>query len=207
MGLIEYILLSFGSLFAIINSVAAVPAFLAMTAKDTVKHRHRLARVACTTCAGVLLSFALLGQLIFKIFGITMPAFQIAGGLILLLVAMDMLRARRSPLQETRSETLEASRKADIAITPLAIPMLSGPGAISTVVVLSSQATGLIQQISIYICIVLASLASYAVFHVASSGAAKWLSPIAMKIIERLMGLLLAATAIQFVLNAWQTLR
>ncbi len=203
----KYIVLSCTSLFAIINSVAAIPAFLAMTAKEDTKTRKRLAKMACATCAGVLFTFALLGQLIFKIFNITMNAFEIAGGLVLLLVALDMLRARRSPFQESESDTRDASRKADIAITPLAIPMLSGPGAISTVVVLSGHAKGPIQEIMLYICILIASAASYGVFRVVSSGAARWLSPIAMNIIERLMGLLLAATAIQFMLNAFPSLR
>src|SRR5438132_1626538 len=104
---VEYSLLAFGSLFAIVNPVSAVPAFLAMTPRDSTGARQRMARTAAFVCFGVLAAFALLGQSLFKVFGITLPAFQIAGGLVLLLVSLDMLRAQRSPVQETRDEMQE----------------------------------------------------------------------------------------------------
>src|ERR1041385_4536705 len=115
--LTEFCLLAFGSLFAIVNPVSAVPSFLAMTPRDTVAARQRMARTAALVCFGVLAAFALLGQSIFKIFGITLPAFQIAGGLVMLLVSLDMLRAQRSPVQETRDEMQEGIEKDNIAIT------------------------------------------------------------------------------------------
>ena len=136
--LAEYALLTFGSLFAIVDPFAAIPAFLAMTSHDTVEQRRRMARTAAFVSGGVMALFAALGQAIFKLFGITLPAFQIAGGLIMLLSALDMLRAKRSPLKETEEEKAEGMDKPDIAVTPLAIPMLSGPGAITTSIVLAS---------------------------------------------------------------------
>ncbi|MCX6895330.1 MAG: MarC family protein, partial [Verrucomicrobia bacterium] len=96
MTLLEYILLALGSLFVIVDPLATMPAFLAMTPTDTAEQRIRTARVACCVTAGVLLGFALTGKLLFKIFGITMPAFQIAASIVLLLIALDMLRAQRS---------------------------------------------------------------------------------------------------------------
>jgi multiple antibiotic resistance protein len=92
--------------------------------------------------------------MIFRLFGITLPAFRIAGGLILWLVAMDMLRGRRTT-QEGAEEIVEGTEKEDVAITPLAMPMLAGPGAISTVMVLSTQAAGASQRIVVYMSIVL----------------------------------------------------
>src|SRR5437899_19948 len=100
-GPVEYTALTFGSLFAIVDPFAAIPAFLAMTARDSVAQRQRMALVACLTCGVVMAVFAALGPAIFKLFGITLPSFQIAGGLILLLSSLDMLRAKRSPLKET----------------------------------------------------------------------------------------------------------
>ena len=132
-----FILLAFSSLFVIVDSVGTIPAFLAMTPNNTPDERARMARFACTVATGIVLFFALTGMAIFKVFGITMPAFQIAGGLVLLLSSLDMLRAKRSPLNETPVETEEGIEKDNIAITPLAIPMLSGPGAISTSIVLA----------------------------------------------------------------------
>jgi len=131
-SLFEYALFSFGSLFIIIDPIAAVPAFLTMTARESVPGRLRTARTACIVAVGILAGFGLAGPSLFRILGITMPAFQIAAALVLLLVALDMLRAQRSPVQETAEETAEGVTKDDVAVTPLAMPMLAGPGALST---------------------------------------------------------------------------
>jgi multiple antibiotic resistance protein len=205
-NLFEYVLLASSSLFVIVDPIAAVPAFLAMTPTDTPAERIRTARLACAVVAGVLLMFALAGKMIFRLLGITMPAFQIAASIVLLLVALDMLRAQRSRVHETKEETAAGVEKTDIAVTPLAMPMLAGPGAISTVIVLEGQAAGAGQLTALCICIVAVSVASYAIFHVSAHGA-RWFSPIAMMIATRIMGLLLAALAVQFVLNALDALR
>jgi multiple antibiotic resistance protein len=201
MSLSEYVLLAFGSLFVIVDPPAAVPAFLAMTPTDTPEERIKMARLACCVAAGVLLAFAIAGKWIFKFLGITMPAFQIAASVVLLLVALDMLRAQRSRVQETSEETAAGVEKTDIAVTPLAIPMLAGPGAISTAIMLHNQAANLAQRVALYLCIMAVSVASYLVLRVSARGA-RWLSPIAMNITVRIMGLLLAAVAIQFMLRA-----
>ena len=200
MRVTEYALFAFSSLFVIVDPIAAVPAFLAMTARDTVAQRLRMARVACLAMVGLLAGFALVGQSLFNLLGITLPAIQVAGALVLLLVALDMLRAQRSPVQETAEETAAGSNKDDIAITPLAIPMLAGPAAISTVILLEAQATTWAQRGILLACLAAVGLASYIIFALGARGA-MWLSPIAEKIITRLMGLLLAALAVQFLFN------
>ena len=201
MTLFEYALFSFGSLFIIIDPIAAVPAFLAMTARESTADRLRTARMACIVAVGILAGFGLVGPSLFHILGITMPAFQIAAALVLLLVALDMLRAQRSPVQETAEETAEGLTKDDVAVAPLAMPMLAGPGALSTMILLDRQAQNLSQRIVLYGCLMAVGVASYLTFAIAGRGA-HWLSPIAIKIITRLMGLLLAAVAIQFIFNA-----
>ena len=200
MTLTEYALFAFSSLFVIVDPVAAVPAFVAMTSHDTVAQRLRMARVACLAMVGLLTGFALVGQTLFNLLGITLPAIQVAGALVLLLVALDMLRAQRSAVQETAEETAAGSRKEDIAITPLAVPMLAGPAAISTVILLEAQAATWAHRGMLLACLVLVGLASYIIFALGATGA-KWLSPIADRIITRLMGLLLAALAVQFLFN------
>ena len=165
-----------------------------------------MAGIASWVMAGVLLAFAIAGKWIFKFLGITMPAFQIAASIVLLLVALDMLRARRSRVQETDEETAAGTEKTDIAVTPLAIPMLSGPGAISTAILLQNQARDIPQHIALYVCILGVSFASYWILRISARGV-QWLSPIALSIATRIMGLLLAAVAIQFMLNAITTLR
>jgi multiple antibiotic resistance protein len=200
-SLTEYILLAASSLFVIVDPLATVPAFLAMTPTDTPEQRLRTAKVACGTLAAVLLIFSVAGMAIFKVFGITMPAFQIAASIVLLIIALDMLRVQRSRLQETREEKQAGTEKNDIAVTPLAIPMLAGPGAISTTILLQNEARTIPQHIALYGCIVAVALATYLIFRLAVRGA-RWLNPIAMSIAIRVMGLLLAAIAVQFMLNA-----
>jgi len=205
MSLLEYSLLAASSLFVIVDPFAVIPAFIAMTPNDAPAERARMAKIACLVVAGVLLGFGFAGKWIFQFLGITMPAFQIAASIVLLLVALDMLRAQRSRVQETREETAAGTEKTDIAVTPLAIPMLSGPGAISTVILLQSEAKTIWHSLALCGCILLVALASYGVLRMAAHGA-KVLNPIALRIGTRVMGLLLAAIAVQFMINALKTL-
>jgi multiple antibiotic resistance protein len=160
--------------------------------------------LAAFVMAGVLLVFAYAGRFIFRFLGVNMPAFEIAASIVLLLVALDMLRAQRSRVLETREETAAGVEKLDIAVTPLAIPMLSGPGAISTVVVLQNQAQNVSQSIALCVSIAVVSLATYAILRFSARGV-HWLSPIALNIAIRIMGLLLAAVAVQFMINGIQS--
>ena len=199
-------LLAFSSLFVIIDPLATVPAFLAMTPNDTVEQRTHTAKVACMVAAGILASFALLGQFIFKVMGITMPAFQMAASIVLLQVSLDMLRAQRSRVKETSEETLAGADKTEIAITPLAIPMLAGPGAISTTILLQNEAKGIAQHCALIVCILAVALVSYLILRISARGG-RWLGPIAMSLAIRIMGLLLASVAVQFMLNAIKAFR
>lgn len=201
MSLTEFSLLALSSLFVIVDPIATVPAFLAMTPDDTPEERTRMARLACTVAAILLLLFAVLGKWVFQFLGITIPAFQLAASIVLLLIALDMLRAERSRAQETQEEVAAGAAKEDVAVTPLAVPMLAGPGAISTVILLHSKASGIAQQASLAVAVVAVCLASYFVFVLSAKGA-RWLSPIALRVSTRVMGLLLAAIAMQFLLNA-----
>ncbi len=201
MNLGEYILLSTSSLFVIMDPIALVPVFLAMTPKDTPARRTYFARLACLVSAGVLITFALVGQWIFKFLGITLPAFQMAACVVLLLVALDMLQAKPTSTRESPEETEAGAAKEDIAITPLAVPLLAGPGAISTTLLLQSKAATLSHKVALLGCIIVVCVASYIILRLAARGG-RWISPIAMKIATRLMGLLLAAIAFQFLLNA-----
>ncbi|HTH48987.1 MAG TPA: MarC family protein [Candidatus Limnocylindria bacterium] len=202
----EYALLALSSLFVIIDPVATVPAFLAMTAPNTPAERIKMARLACSVCAALLLAFAVAGRWIFHFLGITIPAFQMAGSVVLLLIALDMLNAKRSRVHETQEETDAGTVKEDIAVTPLAVPMLAGPGAISTVVLLQAKADSLLLHGVLFGCILIVCFASYAILAIGAR-TTKWISPIAMRVTTRIMGLLLAAIAFQFLLNALKELK
>ncbi len=206
MTTVEYTLLAISSLFVIVDPIAVVPSFLAMTSEDTPTQRIRMARLACVIMVVVLCAFAILGERILKFLGIDLPAFQIAGGIVLLLVALDMLRAQRSRVQETREETVAGTAKDDIAVTPLAVPMLAGPGAISTAILLHNKAGTLANEVLLCVAILVVGVASYVILHFASHGA-RWLNPIVMRITTRIMGLLLAAVAVQFIVKALEALK
>jgi multiple antibiotic resistance protein len=205
MSLWEFIAFSFSSLFVIVDPIATVPAFLAMTPTDTPAQRLKMARLACLVSASILLAFSLAGTWIFRFLGITIASLQMAGSVVLLLIALDMLRAQRSRVQETPEETDAGIAKEDIAITPLAVPMLAGPGAISTVILLHSRATDWAQQFGLVLCIVAVAGTTYLIFALSARGA-KWLSPIVLRLTTRIMGLLLAAIAMQFLIKALQEL-
>lgn len=197
---VRFSLLALSSIFFLVDPFAAIPTFIAITDGADARRRRRMAAKASLTCFIVLTAFALAGQFIFRMFGITLPAFEIAGGLILLLIGIDMLQAKRSPTQESGGETVEASQKEDAGIVPLGIPMLAGPGAISSVMVLVGQSPDTGHMAAILGSIGITAGASYAVL----SGAG-WLRKIlgetGIRILVRIMGLLLVALAMQFFVN------
>ncbi|MFM7100658.1 MAG: MarC family protein [Verrucomicrobiota bacterium] len=205
MSLAEYTLLALSSLFVILDPIATVPAFLAMTVDDPPEARVRMAKTACLVASGLLLVFAVVGNALFRVLGVTIPAFQMAGSLVLMLVALDMVRAQRSPVQETQEEKAAGVLKDDIAVTPLAVPMLAGPGAISTVILLHTKADSLPKHVMLLGAIIVVGALSYGIFALSARGA-RWLSPIALRVTERIMGLLLAAIAFQFFINALRDL-
>jgi multiple antibiotic resistance protein len=203
MSLGAYFFLALSSLFVIVNPIAAVPSFIAMTPRDSEEARARMARLACFVAAGVMILFAISGKWIFNMLGVTLPAFQVAGSLLMLSIALDMLRAKRSEVQETPEETEAGTSKDDIAITPLGVPMLAGPGAISTSLILMRQAQTWAHRILLLVSIAIIGLVSYIILRVSAHGA-RWLSPLALRLLTRLMGLLLAAIAVQFIIKGLQ---
>lgn len=194
------LLLVFTSVLFIVDPFAAVPSFLAMTERDTPAMRRILARRGAWTCAITLAVFALGGSLIFKLFGITIGAFKIAGGVLIGLNALDMVQARRSQQKETPAETAEGIQKEDIGILPLGLPMLAGPGAISTVMVLALGAKGPLGTAALYLSIALTAYISFLTL-AAASMVERRLGQTGMRILTRLMGLVLCAIAVQFIVD------
>jgi len=206
--IVRFSVLALSSIFFLVDPFAAIPTFLAITQNADPARRRRMARKGALTAFIVLTSFAVAGQLIFRMFGITLPAFEIAGGMILLLIGLDMLEARRSPTQETTGDTEEAAAKEDAGIVPLGIPMLAGPGAISSVMVLVGQVPRLWhwEMAAILGAIAVTALVSYWVL----AGAGKvrgWLGETGIRILVRIMGLLLVALAMQYFVNGLTDLR
>ena len=195
----HFALITFTSVLFIVDPLAAVPSYLVITQDETREERRRTARRACVAMAIMLVVFAAAGGLIFQALGITLPAFRVAGGLILWLVALDMLRARRST-QESREEIAEGVVKEDVALTPLAIPILAGPGAISTAMVLAGQAPTVTHSAIVYGAIVLTAAVSYVTLLLGERLVAV-LGTTGIRVLTRIMGLLLAAVATQFIIT------
>jgi multiple antibiotic resistance protein len=197
--LTRFALVTLTAVLFIVDPVAVVPTYLVITQDETAAERRRTALRACVAMTLLLLVFAATGTALFRAFGITLPAFRTAGGLILWFVAMDMLRGERRT-QESREEVDEGQIKEDVALTPLAIPMLAGPGAISTVIVLATEARGAAHVFIVYAAIALTGVVSYLTLRLGEPLLTK-LGKTGIKVMTRVMGLLLAAVAVQFVLS------
>jgi len=197
---VRFSLLALSSIFFLVDPFAALPTFLAITEGSDSARRKRIARKGALTTLIVLGGFAFAGEAIFRVFGITLPAFELAGGVLLLLIGLDMLQAKRSPTQETAGETAAAAQKEDAGIVPLGVPMLAGPGAITSVMVLVGQVQKPWQMAAILISIAFTAAVCYLVLgH--SNIVVRVLGDTGIRILVRVMGLLLVALAAQYFVN------
>ena len=189
------------AIFFVVDPLAVLPSFLAMTVGDSIEKKRLTAKKAALATMVTLLVFAAAGNVIFQTFGITLGAFRIAGGVLLFLLALDMMRAKQSPVRQTAEEELEGAAKDDIAIIPLTIPMLAGPGAIATTMVCISNAHGRVAYIAIVVAAIVVT--SIAVFFILRSAilVERRLGTTGLNVLTRVMGLILAAVAVQFIIN------
>jgi multiple antibiotic resistance protein len=195
----RFALVTFTSILFIVDPIAAIPTYLVITQQETPAERRRTARRACVAMTLLLVVFGATGTTLFRAFGITLPAFRTAGGLILWFVAMDMLHGERRT-QEGEDEVYEGQIKEDVALTPLAIPMLAGPGAISTAIVIAGQARGVLQSVVVYGAIILTGFLSYLSLRLGEPLLGR-LGKTGIRVVTRIMGLILAAVAVQFVFS------
>jgi multiple antibiotic resistance protein len=197
---------TFGLIFALIDPLGYVPLFLAMTAADSSERRQKMLRRACITAFSVLVGFVLFGNWILAFFHVSIPALQISGGLILLFIGFEMLNLLHSKVALTPSEETEASQKDDISIVPLAIPMLSGPASIVAVVVSSAKQPDLGNYVAVILSVLLTLLITYFVLG-ASERIMKVVGITGVNAASRIMGLLLCAMAVQFVIDGFLAIR
>ena len=199
-SLAGYAVLAFGSLFAVLNPLATVPPFLAMTEANTALERRAMAKRACLIAAGVLLVFATTGSRVLTFFGVTVPAFQIAGGLVLIRVAFELLQGGQSALKVTVDERLEGVRKDDISITPLGVPILCGPATITAAILISSQAPTWFHTVVLVSTIMVVYIIIFSTLYVTADQIHR-LGDIPIKISSRMMGLILVGVSVQFVID------
>ena len=196
---LKFGVVALSAIFFVIDPFAVVPIFLTITSGDTAEQRRRTAARAALAAWTTLCVFAIAGGLIFKAFGISLGAFKIAGGIMLLLMAVDMMRAHPSPTRSTEEEQRESQARDDVAIFPLAIPMLAGPGAIATVMVLMSRAAWRpVSTLFVFIAVTITCIACW-LFMRSAARAERMIPKTILRAFERLMGLLLAAVAVEFI--------
>jgi multiple antibiotic resistance protein len=188
-------LLAFTSFFTLINPLGSLPIFMTMTADLDARARNRTARKAIIVGFFTLLAFALSGQLLFKFFGISVNSFRVVGGVIFFLMGMDMLQARLGKVKIKQSEVKTYVN--DVSVTPLAIPMIAGPGAITNAIVLMEDAHTMQQKGTLLIAMLLVLIIAYVLFY-SSSKIIKLLGETGNNVMMRLMGLIVMVIAVEF---------
>jgi len=195
----EYIKIFVGML-AIVNPIGAIPLFISMTADETGSQRRQTVNQVGFGVAVILLVSLFFGDPLLQFFGITIDSFRVGSGILILLMAIAMLHAKTSPIRQTDEEADESLAKESVAIVPLAMPLLAGPGSISTVILASHKASGAAHYMTIAFGVLLLSLVVWAVLRL-SPWIERHISATGINIFTRIMGLILAAIAIEFIAN------
>jgi multiple antibiotic resistance protein len=187
------------ALFAIVDPIGTIPIFMLATQGYTRVQSRAAAKIAALTVLGVLTLFTFMGEPLLMFFGIRLAAFSVAGGLLLLLLALSMVQAHVSPQRQTQDEALEAEEKDSVGVVPLGIPLLAGPGAITHVIVASGAARGdVLHQASLLIPVALVALSVWLAFRAAPT-VARRLGKTGIHVVTRLMGLIIAAISVQMI--------
>jgi multiple antibiotic resistance protein len=186
------------ALVSIANPIGAIPMFISLTSDDTLSQRRKISMQTTLAFSGILLVILFIGQPLLTFFGITVDSFRTAGGIIILLMAISMVHGQISRAKQTAGEAKDAATMDSIAIVPLSIPLLAGPGAISTVIVYSHSATSLFSKLIFSAEILIAALSVWLCLN-AAPYIARFLGKTGMNIITRIMGLILAAIGIELI--------
>ena len=196
----QYFLISFFSLFSLVNPIGLSPVYLSMVEHFDDQEKKKVLIKAILTATSVLIIFMMIGRLIFTFFGITVDAFRIVGGILFFKMGMGMMEGKISRTKSTPQEEEEAQDKDEIAFTPIGIPLIAGPGAITSVMILSSEATNFIDKAVFLITIIIVMVLTYIIFLLANKFTAKF-GTAGLRVMQRIMGLILMVIAVQFIVN------
>ncbi len=194
---LTHALRSLVALLAIVNPLGAIPLFVAITDGQSPSQRRHTSRVTSIAVAITLLIAAFLGRWILALFGIDLNAFRVGGGLLILMMAIQMLQGRPNRTRQTSEETEEGVEKEDVAVVPLAIPLLAGPGSLSAVIITAQNLHEMSSYLFMVVNILLVALAVFLTLRVAVPLSAR-LGETGIRIATRILGLMLAAIAVQF---------
>ena len=195
-----FLITAFVTMFVVIDPIGLAPLFVALTQGMSDKARHRIARRATFIGVAILLAFAAFGEPLLSGIGISMPAFRVAGGILLFLTALEMLFERRTKRRQSQSEAEEDDHRDDPSVFPLAIPLIAGPGAIASVILLMGQRPGVEGAVMVLGATGLVMLIVFAFFRI-SGPIERALGKTGITVVTRLLGMLLAALSVQFVLD------
>jgi multiple antibiotic resistance protein len=187
-------------LIAILNPIGAVPIFVAMTNDVPAVRRKAIMRTVVIAVSLILFTAMLVGEALLDFFGITVSSFRVGGGILILLMSISMMQAKVSPVVRTREEAEESESKDSVAVVPLATPMLAGPGAISTVIVYSNKGNGIAHYLMIGLDILIVGFLLWLILK-SVPWITRHISQTGINIFTRLMGLILAAIAVEFIAN------
>ncbi len=193
--IIAFGLLSITSFFTLINPLGTMPVFMSMTAQLSVENRNKTAKKASVASLITIIAFAFTGQLLFEFFGISVNSFRVVGGVIFFVMGMDMLQARLGQVKIKDNEV--KSYITDISITPLAIPMICGPGAITNAIVLMEDADSLVKKIVLISSIILIMVLTYIIL-LSSNKLIRFLGQTGINVMMRIMGLIVMVIAVEF---------
>lgn len=193
------------ALLVILDPFAALPIFLAFTKEYSIPERIRVGSVTASTVAMVLVISAVAGETLLRWMGTSLASFRVGGGIVLLLMSLALLRGQPDLVRGTPTESREAMSKSSVAVVPLAIPLLAGPGAISTVIIAMHRSNAEFHWLLVIGCILVASAILWVVLRVASR-ISNMLGTLGLNIINRLFGLILAAIAIEIMANGMKQL-
>jgi multiple antibiotic resistance protein len=197
--MLAFISRAFLTLFVVLDPIGLVPIFITLAGHHSPKVQMRIIRQAILVAAAILFSFALFGNALLRYLGISVEAFQVSAGILLLKIAVDMVFAQRE--RETKAEEAEAQVRTDISVFPLGTPLIAGPGALASILILQNEATayplgtGLILGIIAFVLLLL--YVSLAIAKYLTS----WLGQTGINVISRVLGILLAALAVQYIIN------
>jgi multiple antibiotic resistance protein len=198
--MIELFVSAFVTFLVVIDPPGCAPIFASLTSRTTPAQRRAMALRSVGIAAGILLFFGLLGQDLLRALGVSLSAFRIAGGILLFLIAIDMVFEKRTERRENRAEEVSASKVEDISVFPMAIPMIAGPGSIASVMLLMARSEGLVASLVVLGALLLTLLLTLVALLLAGP-LMRLLGHRMEAMLTRLLGVILAALAVQFVID------
>ena len=186
----------FVAMVVIVNPLGIIPIFVAMTVTHNDRERKHIARIAAQTVAVVLIISTLLGERVLEMFGISIASFKVGGAILIMINAMAMMQAAPSRDKQTPEEAEEAVAKASIAVVPLGIPLLAGPGAMSTIVIYASEKKAVLHIGAVVLVVIALALVTWLALRIATK-VGRYMSTTTLNVATRIMGLLLAALAVE----------